>query len=797
MQKPANEGLFAPDTSSQGRLYSFPGALFDPDAWRRMFGTLDREARQPGFEIMADKKGLSRYSADIRRGLAPTSFRGAKPMEYTLRRYTSEKAQAADQAGHALERWRVATDRLSPTAQDEFTDRMERGTPQPTPELQKVADTLRGLLDDWAEKVQSLGKGYLANAIENYMGHIWGNYAEWAARRENSLTPTEMQDIASARLARKQPLRGSGSFLKQRSFPTQLEGIQAGLEPVTHNPVDLQMMKIHEMQKFYYGTRLADQIKQSRMATWIAATAEAEADARLNGWQPLDDTIFKPRIMGQNNEAGFGRLEPGNYWAPEPIARVFNNYMSQGWAGRSPIYDAIRAGNNALNTMQLGASGFHATFVTADTTISKMALGLQQLSRGHPIRGLGNIALGSAPLAPFTVAQTALRGGALRRAWLNPENLSPDMARILDALKTGGGTAAQSRIYQTGASGAFFKSIADFKNPLSPFYQTARDFQDAKGPYEKAVMVPMKLAGRLLDTVQQPLMGALVPRVKLGVFHDMASDWLRDHPDATTEETSAAMTKFWDSVENRLGQLNYDNLFWSKTAKDLAFITTRSVGWNLGTIREIGGAFVDSGSALKAIAHGKAPQLTTRMAYSMALPVVTAQIGAILTYLATGQGPQSMLDYFYPPTGGQDQGGRQDRRSIPGYMKDVIAFGHDPQGTMLNKTAPMLEALNELRTNRDYYGGIIYDPERDKGPAQAYGDFLINQATPFSFRSYNRLQGEGAPGLDQALSFWGFQAAPKSITEPQRGEAFQQRQNLKAYRARNKEPGHISILNAP
>ena len=39
-QKPANEGLFAPDTSGQGTLYSFPGALIDPEAWRRAFGPL-------------------------------------------------------------------------------------------------------------------------------------------------------------------------------------------------------------------------------------------------------------------------------------------------------------------------------------------------------------------------------------------------------------------------------------------------------------------------------------------------------------------------------------------------------------------------------------------------------------------------------------------------------------------------------------------------------------------------------------------------------------------------------------
>jgi hypothetical protein len=254
------------------------------------------------------------------------------------------------------------------------------------------------------------------------------------------------------------------------------------------------------------------------------------------------------------------------------------------------------------------------------------------------------------------------------------------------------------------------------------------------------------------------------------------------------------MIKFWDSVDNRMGQLVYDNLMWKKTQKDIAFITTRSVGWNLGTLREIGGSFVDSASAMKAIASGKAPSLTTRMAYTMALPVVTATMGAMLTYLATGKSPQSLLDYYYPPTGNKDF--PEERRSIPGYMKDVVAFWHAPLQTAENKMAPLWETINELTKNQDYYGGIIYDPVRSQGPAQAYADYLLNQTLPFSMRSFNRMHEENADSLTQALSFWGFQSAPKSITAPERGERWQQLQNRKGWHARQKEPGRVSIFDA-
>src|SRR6185503_20150684 len=100
---------------------------------------------------------------------------------------------------------------------------------------------------------------------------------------------------------------------------------------------------------------------------------------------------------------------------------------------------------------------------------------------------------------------------------------------------------------------------------------------------------------------------------------------------------------------------------------------------------------------------------------------------------------------------------------IPGYMKDIIEFMHAPRQTVLNKTHPLIETLMEMSKNQDYYGGSIYDPNRDRGPLQAYGDYLLGQMVPFSLRSQWRMSDQHAPMMDQMLSFWGVQSAPKSI----------------------------------
>ena len=169
-------------------------------------------------------------------------------------------------------------------------------------ELQKVSDILRVLIDGWTRKVQSLGRGYLANAIHGYMGHVWGNYAEWAQRL---LPPTvgDVQGKAPAPLA-EQPSLASKVFLKERGFPTQFEAIKAGLIPITYNPVDFQLLKLREMQNFAIdGIKLADDMKRTEVARWVPAGMErAAAD---EGLEPLDDRLFRLGLDGRRQP---GRL---------------------------------------------------------------------------------------------------------------------------------------------------------------------------------------------------------------------------------------------------------------------------------------------------------------------------------------------------------------------------------------------------------------------------------------------------------------------------------------------------------
>lgn len=805
-QKPANEGLFERPAADQGGLplYSFPGMLFDPAAWKKLFGITATPAQIQAVELLRDKTGLQRAVAEVKAWLSPTSLRGAGGQEALMRKFGAEKAQSYAQSMANLEKVRNAIDVLPSALQDEFTHRMETGQGQMTPELDQVADAIRKELDNWASKIQSLGKGYLSAAIDDYMGHVWANYPEWKAAQnglltnpQTTLTTKQIQDRIQAQAMSKTPLLGSGNFLKQRTFPTMRDGMTAGLQPLTHNPIDMQLIKMREMQKFYHGDRLADTMKSSGMATWVPAGGERMAEGE--GYVKLDDKVFQPRLMGQSNPAGFGRLEPGNYYAPEPAARLFNRYMQTSLVNQSHIINGIRQLGNGLNMLQLGLSFFHATFVAMDTIKSNVALAMRQMGRGIGTadagtfgKGAFNFATGIVPGANlYHLVDTVNAGRKLNNAWLDPANASPEWQRLAKMLNEGGGRGSMDRYFGASAEGPLVKHASDLLNPKVILGRVMQSFADEPSVVKKAAVVPMQLAGRVIESLSHPLMGWLVPRAKMGTFAKMAQDWQEGHMNATPEERSAAMIKAWDSVENRLGLMTYDNLFWNKTQKDIAFLMTRSVGWNVGTIRELGGAGVDTVKAVSNIAQGRAPEFTHRMAYPIAMAAVTAGYGALINYLSTGETPQSTMDYFFPRTGKMTPQGKPERRNIPGYEKDVIEYSQAPGQTLLNKINPLPEMGMELYNNKDYYGGIIRDPQRDPA-APAYMDYLFNQAMPFSWRGYERLQAEKSSRADQALAFFGFQPASKSISQPEVGKQFQQKENVKEYKRRAREQGRMT-----
>jgi hypothetical protein len=626
---------------------------------------------------------------------------------------------------------------------------------------QALAATFKAGFDQLKGQIQQLKPEVLQNYIENYFPHIWER-------------PSSVSSALKRLLNGKRPFAGKASFLKQRKIPTMQDGLDMGFKPVSWNPVDSFLLKYSEMAQFLMAHQTLATMKDAGTAKFVRIGRKAP-----DGWTQLDDrigTVYgREKILDEDKieDATYdktykGGKKPipsvarediddatsdatiirGQYYAPAEAARIFNNFVSRGMAGRSGIYDSINWLNQNLNALQLGISAFHASTTSINAATSDVALGIQQLAEGKPFKAGVSLAKGAA-VAP-SILRTMVNGSRLMKEYLDPGSYAK-MQKEAAALSQAGGRIRQNTV------------------DISPLHKIANAWRNG------AVMDGLTpLPGAVLHTLVAPVMDFYVPRMKLGVFYGMAHDILdsAQRGNWPEDKVRARMQEAWDSVDNRMGQVVYDNLFWHKAVRDALQLTNRSVGWNFGSFREGVGAGYDFTREAGRAATGKGFRVTPRMAFALALPLVTGLIGGLTNYLRSGQRPDNWKDYFYI----RNSDGTYT--SIPGYMKDVFSFAHDPVRTVANKLAPIWSLTADAIQNRDFYGTEIR--HKDDPYMKQLGEFsswAAKQTIPFSFSGGAKLlrdRGAGPslgemlqaakehPG-DIVLGQLGFQPAPAFI----------------------------------
>lgn len=612
-----------------------------------------------------------------------------------------------------------------------FILREQHGERQPSAEDQAVADQLQREFAARRRIVENLTHGSFDHWRENYFPQMWerpNQVAEWVRGR-----------IFGA----KRPLQGPAGFRKARVFEDLQEGLDAGFKPVTNNPVTMALLKLHEMDRYGMAHEILGESLKDGLAKFVRF-----GEKPPEGWQRVNDSMF--RVMHYSEEAK-GMVARGEYWMPADAARVLNNHLSPGLRGNT-LYDVFRQAGNTLNQAQLGMSAFHLGFTSLDASVSDMALAIERFSRGEVLRGLKPAVRSLTVLG--SPINTILRGNKLLKEYLEPGRYA-EMTKLADAVAQAGGRVYMDPFYKNSAIESFWRA-----------WQL--------GEYGKA---GLRAFPAVLEWAAKPVMEVVVPRQKLGVFANLAEDVLRraDRESWSLERRRYELNRAWDSVDNRMGQLVYDNLFWNRAVKDLGLVSVRSLGWNLGTIREIAGGGVDFAKQLGRLSLGERAQVTHRMAYVAALPIVVGFTGAMIHYLSTGKTPETLTDYFFPQTGRLDADGRPERLSLPSYVKDLFHYAKEPVRTVVNKAHPLITMIVDMLQNRDFYGVEIRHPDDSlvRQAAQLAG-FVAEQFAPFSWRNISqRARAQGRRGLVGAArevltpagleSFIGITPAPKYV----------------------------------
>jgi hypothetical protein len=757
------------------------------------------------------------FTLALRRIADPAGVSAAsKATAIVTREALGELAQVSEEALKSLEQYSKQFDLLSIPDRYEFIDAMEGGKAT-RPDLQPAADAIRKLLDGWRENIRGLGVGALDNFIENYFPHIW--------QRDDKAKKIFGQIFG------RRPLKGPASFLKERTIPTTREGLDAGLVPISSNPLVLAFAKLREMMRFYTGVKLMQRFKDEGLAKFLPASK-----LRPDDWAEINDAVGRVR---QWSEAEQGFIERGKYIMPTDAARVINNHLSASALRNFLPAQIFRVMSNATNALQLGFSAFHLGFTTLDAIISKNALSIERLAHGEPLKAAQALLEGILGGPVWNIR----RGSQLLKAYSNLGGATPQMRRIVEGLMAAGGRIKMDNYFQAAQGLSPFKGVgfatlaSDIKAALTkprgevdsitkvltsfPQQYAQRLWRDLQEVWRleplkiAPIMSALEIAGRMTRASTSIIMEHIVPLQKLGVFSDLAADHIRRNPLEDPVAFADAMQKIWNSVDNRLGEMVYDNVFWNRTFKDVNHMMVRAVGWNLGTIRELGGAPIDVIKLLDYMARGapaelNAPPLSRtsqarldyeaqksklhriaekvghKIPYALALIATTMVLGAALTYLFTGKGPEEIKDYFFPWTGRKTKYGTKERISMPSYTKDLYEYATQPMTTIINKANPIFGIAHSIYANEDFFGNAVRNPdhswERQTWESILYG---ARQVQPFSLQGTKQFVGAGemdATGkVLSTMPYVGFGPAPARVTSPEQMERYQLRETEKSY----------------
>ncbi len=453
---------------------------------------------------------------------------------------------------------------------------------------------------------------------------------------------------------------------------------------------------------------------------------------------------------------GFTTL--GHYYTPTDVARLINNHLSPGIRNAdnklvSGSYNILRGVGNVLNQVNLSLSGFHAINVSTDMMASTLGLGLRKLmTKDQRLGGLKDLV--SVPFAPIEGIWSGTRIKKAYRQQLDTIK-DPKLRTMVEAIVAAGGRDRMDVFY--------------YNQQIKALQETFRDILQGSG-IEKltgAARLPFNVFGSVVEVLAKPIMEWYVPTGKMGLFAKLATHEMQraESGEITDAQLWDRLASVWDSVDNRMGQLIYDNLFWNKTVKDGLMLAIRSVGWNLGSWREYAGSVVDLATTVSRVKKGD-KIFSQKMAYVTGAAVVYSVLGAVITYLLTGKPPEEPKDYFFPKTGRINPDGSAERLSLPTYAKDIYAYSQQPLQTIRNKAHPLIGLLSEEFKNEDFYNVQIANP-KDPIFDQIIdrGKHIVNYSKPFSFKNYEKMQRAGEGGKATTfVSITGITSAPAYVS---------------------------------
>ena len=570
-----------------------------------------------------------------------------------------------------------------------FIDRKKRGEPQQafvfgknqvrTAEyLQALADMLTTVEDaNWEEAKKF--KPTLAY-LENHFRVLW-----------KIIPGSENAKRRGFKGNFRRPLQGTKGFMKQHTLDDMSEGLEMGGEPYSYNPIAMWIMAQLDMQKFITANRMFAEGKKNGWIKFIRSGKSAP-----DGFVKINDSIAK--VYFRVDE---GLINAGEWYCEENTGRILNNFLSRDWVRESAIGGSLIKFKNVTTAIELSLSPFHFSFVSVEAMLSSMGLAMQEMLnvgiyQANPaafLQGLKDFFGAAAAPAVYSKIGSNVKKFIADDQWINSKDgqdfikLFPNAMDLIHDAFVGGLNVGQNRDFQINSLDAFKEGIKN-KEPWA------------------MVICAIPAANQV---IMKPLFNIYIPNIKWGFFmREMSNELVQRSAQLKSGKlTRAQLARMVvRSVENRFGEMNFDNRFWNRGVKSMLQILFRSVTWKTGALENIGGAVPNQiKEIMDAIDEGRPPLLNRNFAWLVALLFLVALYDTILQELYIGEAPKSMLDLIAPRYNKQG-----NRVTLNTYLKEVFHFIHNPVKYVTNSLTGEIGRIIEVLQNKDFYNTEIAHP---------------------------------------------------------------------------------------
>lgn len=548
----------------------------------------------------------------------------------------------------------------------------------------------------------------------------------------------------------RRPLAGSSGFLRQATLADMSEGIKKGGVPFTTNPIRMFKAAYADGMKFVTANRMFNALKDDKMIQFVR-TGQRPPDFFV----PINDKIAKKWF---NTDKGL--VKAGEYYIEEGAGRILNNHLSNDiFRQRGTAIGAIGRGlmemKNLYTTAELSLSGFHAVAESMETVSSTLGLAFRKLINLGVRGDFGAVKSGIMDVlkSPFSPATTFVEGrsaikfatakdfenSAMGKRWLAK---TPDAAQYLTDFFHGGGLLKQSEDLRANT----FKAMKEHAG---------------KNNYIGAAL---RALPALNETLLNPLFDTYIPALKVGMFFKEFPVLLKENESRLAKGTitrEQLARKQVDFIDDRLGEMNFDNLFWNRSFKTATQFFFRSVTWKLGNLRAMAGAPVEQAKEFyDAAREHRAPMLMPKMAWFFGLTTMQVALAQVINKMFANKDIETFKDIVAPQINPDDP---NERVMLPTYYKDLMHMAHDPSGYLTTSMSGPLSKLAQIHENRDFYNYQIYEPN-DPALQKAKDALLYFIPKPFSFSSASQMIQKGEPPAKVALSFFGLNKAPGYLT---------------------------------